>query len=165
MASDRALRREIVLLKRLEGECFRSRCRFHFYAYLRAVFGFYWRLRRNNEAKISAQRIANLFEPCGNKNGHPIRIIIDASSQADRKTKSRWTRALRFCWHERKRWTNLRFFLRENGGPAGCAKKFADLNPKSSCDHVRFGGENRIPKIPLFVSKSMVDRNGLIYLN
>jgi hypothetical protein len=82
--------------------------------YLGAVFGFYRRLRRNNEVNDSDRRMADLFESCENQNGHPIRSILDASSQADSKAKSRWTRALLFCWRERKRWTNLRiFFTRE----------------------------------------------------
>jgi hypothetical protein len=165
LISDSSLRRKIAQLQKVEEECFRSRCRFRFYTYLGAVFAFYRRLRRNNEVKDSVRRMADLFDSCENQYGHPIRIIIDASSQADGKTKSRWTRALRFCWHERERWANLQTFLRENGGPAGCASKFADLNPKSPGGYVRVGGENRIPKIPLFVSKSMVDRHGRIGWN
>ena len=54
--------------------------------------------------------------------------IIDATSTTDLKTKSRWSRALRYAWQERKTWTNLRSFLRENGGPAGCADQFAAIN-------------------------------------
>ena len=64
------------------------------------------------------------------KRTHPIRVIIDATSTADIKTKSRWSRALRYAWRERKTWTNLTSFLRENGGPAGCAEQFAAINPR-----------------------------------
>jgi hypothetical protein len=34
------------------------------------------------------------------------------------------------AWRERKRWTDLGSFLRENGGPAGCAERFAAINPR-----------------------------------
>jgi hypothetical protein len=57
-------------------------------------------------------------------------VIIDATSTADIKTRSRWTRALKYAWHQRKASKDLRTFLRENGGPAGCADQFAAINPR-----------------------------------
>jgi hypothetical protein len=65
------------------------------------------------------------------KQKHPIRVIIDATSAADNKTKSRWTRALRYAWRKRKAWEDLKSFLRENSGPAGCAEQFAAVHPKA----------------------------------
>jgi hypothetical protein len=38
--------------------------------------------------------------------------------------------ALRYAWRERRTWRDLRTFLRENGGPAGCADQFAAINPR-----------------------------------
>ena len=32
---------------------------------------------------------------------------------------------------QRRNWTELKTFLRENGGPAGCADQFAAINPKA----------------------------------
>jgi hypothetical protein len=58
---------------------------------------------------------------------HQIRMIIDATSRADNKTKSRWTRALRYAWHERREWKRLATFFEEHGGPTGCAARFAAL--------------------------------------
>jgi hypothetical protein len=57
-------------------------------------------------------------------------VIIDATSATELKTRNRWTRALRYAWRERKIWEDLRTFLEENGGPAGCAEQFAAINPK-----------------------------------
>jgi RNA polymerase sigma factor (sigma-70 family) len=37
----------------------------------------------------------------------------------------------RKSWRERKTWTDFKSFLRENGGPAGCATKFAAVHPKA----------------------------------
>ena len=59
--SDRQLRKTIEDLRRLEQKCFASRSRFAFYDYLAAVFELYVQLRRRNQAKPSAQRIAKLF--------------------------------------------------------------------------------------------------------
>jgi hypothetical protein len=72
------------------------------------------------------------------------RLIIDATSTADIKTKSRWTRALRYAWRERSAWTDLEAFLRKNGGPAGCATQFAAITKKNqSCIVYRYAGTGR----------------------
>jgi hypothetical protein len=130
LISDWQLQRAIDDMKELERQCFASRSRFAFYGYLAAVFNLYVQLRRTKQAKKAAIRIAKLFELRNQKHTHPIRALIDATSTADNKTKSRWTRALRYAWHKRKAWTDLKRFLRENGGPAGCAEQFAAINPR-----------------------------------
>ena len=128
--SDWQLRQTIDGMRSLERKCFASRSRFAFYDYLAAVFDLYVRLKRTKQAKKAATLTAKLFQLRLQKRTHPIRVIIDATSTADNKTKSRWTRALRYAWHERKTWTKLTSFLRENGGPAGCAEQFAAINPR-----------------------------------
>jgi hypothetical protein len=130
LISDRHLRQAIDGLKRLERKCFASRSRFAFYDYLAAVFELYVQLRRTKQAKKAARIIAQLLELRTQKRSHLMRVIIDATSTADNKTKSRWTRALRYAWRERKAWMDLKRFLRENGGPAGCAEQFAALKKK-----------------------------------
>ena len=105
--SDRQLRKTIDDLRELERKCFASRSRFAFYDYLAAVFELYVQLRRSNQAKPSARRIAKLFGLRKQNRTHPIRVIIDATSTADLKTRSRWTRALRYAWRERKTWRDL----------------------------------------------------------
>jgi hypothetical protein len=131
LISDRQLRKTIDDLRNLERKCFASRSRFAFYDYLVAVFELYIRLRRTKQTKKAATLIAKLFGLRNQKRTHPIRAILDATSTADSKTKSRWTRALRYAWRERKTWTDLASFLRENGGPAGCAEQFAAVHPKA----------------------------------
>src|SRR4051794_15615635 len=78
-----------------------------FYDYLAAVFELCVRLRRTKQAKKTAKLIAKLFDFHNQKPTHPIRVIIDATSTADNKTRSRWTRALRYAWRERKAWTEI----------------------------------------------------------
>jgi hypothetical protein len=144
--SDQQLRKTIDDLRALERKCFASRSRFAFYGYLAAVFELYVRLRRSNQAKPAARRIAELFGSRKQNGIHCIRAIIDATSTADLKTRSRWTRALRYAWRERKTWKDLGSFLRENGGPAGCARQFAAVHPKArypSCIVYRCPGSGR----------------------
>jgi hypothetical protein len=144
LISDRQLRKTIDGLRRLERKCFASRSRFAFYEYLAAVFELCVQLRRRNEAKPTARRIAKLFGLRKSNRTHPIRTIIDATSTTDIKTKSRWTRALRYAWRERETWKHLGSFLRENGGPAGCAEHFAAIRKKHQ-PHVvyRYAGTGR----------------------
>ena len=130
MNSEQQLRKTIDDLRGLEQKCFASRSRFAFYDYLAAVFELYVQLRRRSQAKPSARRIAKLFGLRKQDRTHPIRVIIDATSTADIKTRSRWSRALRYAWQERKIWRDLRAFLRENGGPAGCARQFSAIRKK-----------------------------------
>ena len=130
LISDRQLRQTIDRLRDLERKCFASRNRFAFYDYLAAVFELYVQLRRTKQAKKGATLIVRLFGFQNQKRTHPIRVIIDTTSTVDNKTKSRWTRALRYAWRERRAWTDLKRFLRGNGGLAGCAEKFAAINPE-----------------------------------
>lgn len=154
--SDRFLRQRISDLRKLEEECFASRKRFAFYRYLAAIFEFYAELKRTNATEHSARRIAELLCVGTRNDAHPIRLIIDASSEANDKTKSRWTRSLRFAWRQRRRWSDLEAFLRQNGGPAGCASQFAALHVMAPGGCVRLAGEGRVPKVPLFVSHDML---------
>jgi hypothetical protein len=131
LISDRRLRQTIDDLRSLERKCFASRSRFAFYDYLAAVFELYVQLRRTKQTKRTARLIGKLFGFHNQRRKHPIRVIIDATSSADNKTKSRWTRALRYAWYKRKTWRDLKTFLRENGGPAGCAEQFAAVHPKA----------------------------------
>jgi hypothetical protein len=131
LISDRQLRKTIDGLRGLEPKCFASRSRFAFYDYLSAVFELYVRLRRTKQAKKAATLIVKLFGLREQNRAHPIRVIIDATSATDNKAKSRWTRALRYAWYKRKTWRVLKTFLRENGGPAGCAEQFAAVHPKA----------------------------------
>ena len=156
MLSDQALRQRISALKKLEEKCFASRKRLAFYRYLAAVYQLYADLRRTNATEDLARRIAKLFNLDTRQDMDSFRIIVDASSQADSKTKSRWSRALRFAWHERKSWTDLESFLRENGGPAGCASPFGALHSRPPRGCARLAGEGRVPKIPLFMGRDML---------
>jgi hypothetical protein len=146
MISDRQLRKIIDYLRELERKCFAARNRFAFYDYLAAVFELYVQLRRTKQAKKSARLIAKPFGLRKQGRSHPIRVIIDATSTADNKMKSRWSRALRYAWHERKASKDLRTFLRENAGPAGCADQFAAINTRGrypGCIVYRYAGTGR----------------------
>lgn len=150
MPLDNQLKRTIADLSAIEKESFGKRQRFGFYVYLGAVLDCYARLRRNNEAKISADRVAELFGIRKRKGTHSIRVLIDATSSADLKTRSRWSRALRYAWHHRRRWKSLKAFFQENGGPAGMAEQFAALH-RALPDALTIGGGDCVSPTALSV--------------
>ncbi len=156
MTPNRRLETIIAALRVLERKCFRSRDRFAFYNYLEAVYGLYSELRRNNEAKEAAWRIAKLFDIRVQKDTHPARVILDATSNADIKSKSRWMRALRLAWRERRGWTDINAFFRANGGPAGCADRLAAVKPIRPRRYVGFDRGRGRPRVPLIISKELL---------
>jgi hypothetical protein len=82
-------------------------------------------LCRHGASKRGTARIAELHGIRTEEQTHPFRIILEASSSGlDRKTLSRWTRALRFMWSDRDNWKNMGQLFEREGGIAGCAAVF-----------------------------------------
>jgi hypothetical protein len=157
-----ALRTAIQMLTNLDRRWRNSGQKRALYRYLTAVFNLYAAGKRAGAARTVANRIARLARLSVQHDRHVIRTIIDASSSADRRSKSRWYRALRYAWRERGQWLSLNECLRANGGIAGCASRWADLQAglRTPDGFVRIGGESRFPKIPFFVSATLLDRYG-----
>jgi len=125
--SDFWIKTDIAELARQERECFRRRRRFAFFEYLESVLDYAADLDRKGSLKATAQRIARIVGQRRRKTD-PLKVIIDASSAADRKTRSRWGRALRCAFDRREGWRGkmtLAQFFRKNGGVSGCARKVA----------------------------------------
>ena len=102
--------------------------RFDFYQYLGAVYDYYVALERNHIAKRTLKYFAE-NDPSKFQENDLIRHIIDRTCDADRKTKSRCARALRFAWSRRCDGLQLERFLKKHGGPAGCALRWTKANP------------------------------------
>jgi hypothetical protein len=154
------IERAIRQLRQLYDDCLQRRSRFAHYGYLAEVYRLYDRLRRNRATNTGVRRQLTGYQAsCGHKRNHPIRTILDATSSVDNKTKSRWTRALRFAWHERKRWTKFETLLIQYGGIAGCADQYAALHPKYGKDSITY--RDPVGRVYLVVSKSLA-RSGNI---
>lgn len=130
--------------------------------FLRSVYNLHRALRANDVIFEGVGHIARLTETNAVPKQHPIRTIIDAVSNADRRTKSRWTRALRYAWLERKKYNDLKECLEANGGIIGCANEWAAMRAakRTPRGYVRLGGEDRVPKIPYFISIDQLDKDG-----
>lgn len=95
--------------------------------YVGAVYDFYRDLRSERIASKTAARISDLADLPPQPNRHPVRSIIDATCKADEKSRSRMARATRYAYSQN--WDeNIRTRLKEAGGIAGCADKFAEMN-------------------------------------
>jgi hypothetical protein len=124
------------------------------------VYRLYHQIRCNNTTQANADRIAALFALNPRNATHLIRLIIDATSAVDNKTKWRWTQALRFAWHQRRNWEHIADFLRLHGGIAGCARDFAALTAHPPRGFVAVGGPQRFPRVPLYVDKDLLTSAG-----
>jgi hypothetical protein len=119
------LRARLSELQSLERKCKRQHKRFAFYDYLDAVFALYSELRAIPDATGELRKVARRCAAPIAPDAHGIRIILDITSTADEKTRSRWTRALRYAWIKREHWTELARFFALRDGVAGCADRFA----------------------------------------
>ena len=157
-----ALQAAITMLTKLDRRWRKTGRKRALYKYLEMVFNLYVTWKRAGDIQTVAKRIARLAGSSVQHDLHPIRTIIDATSSTDRRSKSRWCRALKFAWRKRSEWKDLERCLRANGGIAGCAQKFGDLQVETRTPpgYVRVGGEDRFPKIPFFVGVELLARFG-----
>jgi hypothetical protein len=130
--------------------------------FLQLVFDSYCTWHKADVQRLAAKQMIALAGKRWRPKQHPVRTIIEAVSGADRRTKSRWSRALRYAWLYRRDYDGLKDCLGANGGIAGCASKWAELRSaeRTPSDCVRLGGDDRIPKIPLLVGKELFDDRG-----
>lgn len=157
-----ALQAAIAMLTKQDRRWHKTGSKRALYRYLQTVFNVYSASKKVRSGRPLVSRIARVAGLVAQPDRHPIRTIIEATSSADRKSKSRWTQALRFAWRERSKWQDLTECLRANGGIAGCADKWADLRAETRTPPgcVRIGGQDRVPRIPFFVGVTLLDRYG-----
>lgn len=120
---DATLRR----LSRLERKSFSGRRRFKFYGYLSEVLEYHRQLEACGKL-IDIRDLLLARKDLRLMSSDPLRVLIDATSKAEPKTKSRWTRALQFAVDKRPEWVGrmtARQFFKSQGGIAGCARKIA----------------------------------------
>jgi hypothetical protein len=126
--TDDELTRVIEYLRDLWDDGVSSRKKHALYPYNAAVLSEYRDQRKRGAAPAESRRMVGLAKVKNKKLRHSIRRIIAATSDADEKTASRMTLALRYGY--RKKWANIEAELKKNGGISGCTKKFAALKKK-----------------------------------
>jgi hypothetical protein len=119
---------EIVIerLCELEQKSFGPRHgRTDFYEYLQGVYAVYLDWRAKHKARRNARRVADLYELPVRKKTHPIRVLLDATSDADSRLKSRWAQALQFADLQGVGADGILDLFKRFGGLAGCAREMA----------------------------------------
>jgi hypothetical protein len=149
----------LVQLRRRYSRWKRSRKDADLYLLLGKMYDLVCAWRERGYAKDYARACARAAGIRFSASKHSFRILIDCIATEDRRVKSRWDRALRFCWAVRKRYKSFRQCVRRNGGIAGCATGWADLQSykRTPPCYVRVGGEDPVCPVPLFVPASAVN--------
>jgi hypothetical protein len=121
----------IQSLKKIAHGSVPQKGRIRLYDFLRAVYCVYVDWKRLGIAKQSARALANQTALVQRKGMSPIRVLIEATlPDADVKQKSRWVRALEFVHSEDVPPAQLRRFIGDHGGVAGCAREAVRMNRK-----------------------------------
>jgi len=131
----------VETFKDIEDRCRQRRGRGWLYRYLGAIFRFRDRLKRWQKHELLRYCVEHRL--CLQHRGayDEFRVLIEITSRADHKSRSRWAQALRYAYDQREEWqgdkTLKRFFV-DNGGVAGCARKIANPRKKKRPRTVRY---------------------------
>ena len=98
------------------------------YIYLTAVFRLVMRWRRLNCAVKNSRAALRLQDGAPQMKPEPFGIVIFCTSDpevADAKTRSKWSRVLRYARKAKPTGQRLTDFIKSNGGLNECARQFA----------------------------------------
>ena len=100
------------------------------YDYLRAVFKIVRRWRNEHRAKASSHQALRTFGRAARiRNLQPFGVVILCTSdplKVDAKTRSKWSRALRYCERFKPDAQSLGQFIKSQGGINECAARWSD---------------------------------------
>jgi hypothetical protein len=98
------------------------------YDYLRAVFKIVGRWKREHRAKASSHQALRAAGRANRiRNIEPFAVVIFCSSdrnKVDAKTRSKWSRTLRYCERFKPDTQNLAQFIKTQGGINECAARW-----------------------------------------
>jgi hypothetical protein len=107
-----------------------SRERDAVYGYLTAVFEIVARWKEQHRAKASLHRVLSATKQCGAiRIDEPFAVVICCTSDAsklDAKTRSKWSRALRYADRFKPDNQGLAEFIKSKGGINECAAQWSD---------------------------------------
>src|SRR5258706_9832016 len=111
---------ELEAVQLAAAQVHRTKARFAFYKYLRAVYRVVWRWGLLKGRKTTT--LAELIGIPSRIGFQPYRVIIDATYPSlEVKIASRWTRALEYAFSKNVPPSKLIDFISEVGGVANCA--------------------------------------------
>jgi hypothetical protein len=128
--TDQALRQDLLRVRNAWDESQGSRERDAIYGYLTAVFELVAWWTAENRALERAQKALRLRSIILTDHGEPFAAIIRCTAdpaKVDKRTRSKWSRALRYVLAHKSPSEGLDQFMKRKGGINSCAAKFASL--------------------------------------
>ena len=120
-AGERDIKRELEALKAMAQKAFDSHRRFWFYVLLQGAYSTFVDWRADRHSKKNAKKAAALFGITIKQGAHPLAVIIKIVTPPGVDTR-RWVDGLLFAYSAGVAPKDLVAFLKEHGGPAGCAR-------------------------------------------
>jgi hypothetical protein len=132
--SSAALRQDLERLRDVWEDCQATRDRNAFYGYLNAVYGLVaWWIAEGREAD-RARRALHLQRLAVSDREDPFASIIRCTAdpaKADKRTRSKWSRVMRYAVAYKPHSDSLDQFIRCKGGINACAARFTRNRGKS----------------------------------
>jgi hypothetical protein len=137
-----SIERQIVAVEAVWKAVKNKRKRDAMYSYLAAVFELATEYQGRGRVKTLLQYTERIM---GRRIGDPFSAIIRCTCDADidRKTVSRWSRALRYVAEFKPAETPLKTFMKRKGGINACADRFARMRKRRASGRQRRIGDNR----------------------
>jgi hypothetical protein len=123
-----ALRQDLQRVRGVWEDCQASRDRNAIYAYLSAVYGLVAVWAAEGREIDRARRALRLGRLGVSEREDPFASIIRCTAdpaKADKRTRSKWSRVLRYAAAYKSDWEPLDQFIRRKGGINACAARFS----------------------------------------
>src|SRR5436309_5606955 len=128
--STQALRQDLLRVRIAWDDCRASRDRNAIYGYLTAVFDLVMWWAAENYAAARARKALRLQNIWPSDHDEPFAAIIRCTSdpaKVDKRTRSKWSRTLRYAAEYKPSSEPLATFIQRKGGINECAARFASL--------------------------------------
>jgi hypothetical protein len=124
----KALRQDLLRVRNAWDECQANRDRNAIYTYLTTVFDVVAWWAAENRALDRAHKALRLQRMCPFDGKEPFAAVIRCTAdptKVDKRTRSKWSRALRYALKYRSHSEALDQFIKHKGGINECADRFA----------------------------------------
>jgi hypothetical protein len=126
--TNQALRQDLLRVRNAWEECQASRKRDAIYTYLTAVFDLVAWWAAENRALERAHWALRLQRMCPFEGEEPFAAVIRCTAdprKVDKRTRSKWSRVLRYALECKSNSEPLDLFIKRKGGINECADRFA----------------------------------------
>src|SRR5215470_16522632 len=124
-----ALRQDLLRVRTAWNDCQENRERDAIYAYLTAVFNLGALWMAENRALERAHKALRLHNLRPSEHKEPFAAIIRCTSdpaKVDKRTRSKWSRVLRYALQYKDHSEPLDQFIKRKGGINRCGERFSD---------------------------------------